>query len=240
MAGTNATRGRTVTARGGSAAITAVVLGGVALSAAGCSASDPDVTHDGQVAYACALAAHVADGDPDIASWTMIGDDADPLARATVAMGSLAGGSLGFVLDEHAELSDAGKSVVEGVALVDPEAMQTGLDDFASACDGLSVSAEGDVSDEGQVRYGCDLAVHVVEEHGSAESWESPLGEEPAWHETMSVGALFGAPLGQTLPAHPDLSAAGVELYKGVSTLDTEALDGGLEAVVDECEQLSG
>lgn len=213
------------------------MLGGVVLSAAGCNSGDPDVTHDGQVAYACALAAHVAEQDPDMASWTMIGDDADPMVREILAMGSLAGGSAGFELDEHAELSDAGKAIFVGVSRIDIEAMQAGLDDFTAACDSLSVSAEGEVSDEGQIRFGCDLAAHVVEEHGSAESWAS-LGEEPAWHEAMSVGALFGAPIGQVLADYPDLSAAGQDLYTGVSTLNAEALDDGLEAVVDHCEQL--
>ncbi len=207
------------------------------LSAAGCSSGDPDVTHDGQIAYACALAAHVAEDDPDVASWTMIGDDAEPLMRATVAMGSLAGGSVAFELDEHAELSDAGKAIFEGVSRADLEAVQAGLDDFTAGCDNLSVSAEGEMSDEGQIRFGCDLAAHVVEEHGSAESWGS-LGEEHAWHEVMSVGALFGAPIGQELADYPDISAAGRDLYRAVSTLDTEALDGGLEAVVDHCEHL--
>ncbi|USQ81241.1 hypothetical protein NF556_06250 [Ornithinimicrobium faecis] len=203
----------------------------------GCSSGDPDVTHEGQVSYACALAAHVAEQDPDMAAWTMIGDDADPMVREILAMGSLAGGSAGFELDEHAELSDAGKAVFEGVSRIDFDTMQTGLDDFDAACDSLSVSAEGDVSDEGQIRFGCDLAAHVVEEHGPAESWGS-LGEEHAWHEVMSVGALFGAPIGQELADYPDISAAGRDLYMAVSTLDTQALDGGLEAVVDECEQL--
>ncbi len=215
----------------------AIVLGGVVLSSPGCSASEPDVTHDGQIAYACALAAHVAEQDPDMASWTMIGDDAEPMMREILAMGSLAGGSAAFELDEHAELSDAGKAIFQGVSRVNPEAMQAGLDDFTAGCDSLSVSAEGDVSDEGQIRYGCDLAAHVVEEHGSAESWGG-LGQERAWHEALSVGAFFGGPVGQTLPDYPDLSTAAKDLYTGVSALNTEALDGGLDAVVEHCEEL--
>lgn len=238
MAGDDCDGGGTVTARGSvRGAITTIVLGGVALGVAGCSAGDPDVTHAGQIAYACALAAHVAEQDPDMASWTMIGDDADPMMRAILAMGSLAGGSAGFELDEHAELSDAGRAIFEGVTRADLEAMQAGLDDFTAGCDGPSVSAEGEVSDKGQIRYGCDLAGHVVEEHGPAESWGG-LGEERAWHEAMSVGAFFGAPVGQILPDYPDLSTAGKDLYTGVSTLNPEALDAGLEAVIDHCEQL--
>lgn len=168
----------------------------------------------------------------------MIGDEADPMVREILAMGSLAGGSAGFELSEHAELSEAGRAVFEGVSVINFDTMQAGLDDFDAACESLSVSAEGDVSDEGQIRFGCDLAAHVIEEHGSAEGWDSPLGEEPAWHEAMSVGALFGAPVGQVLADYPDLSAAGRGLYTGVSTLNPEALDGGLEAVGEHCEQL--
>ena len=236
MAGDDCDGGGTVTRRGRfRTGLSAIVLGGVVLSVTGCSSGDPDVTHDGQVAYACALAAHVAEQDPDMATWTMIGDDADPLVREILAMGSLAGGSAAFELDGKAELSEAGGAAFQGVSRVDFDAMQTGLDDFGTACESLSVSAEGDVSDEGQIRFGCDLAAHVIEEHGAAETWGS-LGEETAWHETMSVGSLFGGPVGQLLADHPDLSAAGQELVTGVMTVNPETLDGGLEAVVDHCD----
>ncbi|WP_162801988.1 hypothetical protein [Ornithinimicrobium murale] len=208
----------------------------LALVAGACSsgAADPDVSHEGQVAYACALAHDVAEGDPDIANWTVVGNEADDVVRQTVAMSSLAGGGAGFVLADRPELSDAGHAYFQGVMQADVAAMEGALADFTAACDG--VTGEGDVSQEGQISYACALADHLEQEHGVVESWGS-LGEDHGWHESASIAAFLGAANGQLLSAHADLSTAGKDLMDGVSRLDMDLVQSSLDQINQSCEQ---
>lgn len=170
-------------------AVSAVLLAGCASTAT----ADIDVSEQGQVAYACALAAHVQaeHGSPD--TWTdYIGDDTAPGARELSSIGMFTMGA------ESGALSDIGTQLVEGISRVDIAALISGLDEAQAACEDIEGTDDADVSHDAQLAYACAVADRVVDEHGDAASW---LGEgvSAAWYEAAGAAALTGASNGQTL-----------------------------------------
>lgn len=85
----------------------------------------------------------------------------------------------GFVLPDHKDLSQLSQELFKGVATVDNDKLQDGLDKIVSACDDGTASA--DVSHSAQIDYACALASHVVDEHGDSATWGG-IGDERAWH----------------------------------------------------------
>lgn len=219
-------------------AATIGVIAALALAVSACSSGgdEPDVSDDGQIEYACALADHVG-ADADISSWTLIGDDADEGARAVGAMASLAGGSAMYIPDGHESLAEAGKTLFEGLSTADVESMQEGLQDFTEQCADVADASDADVSAKGQVAYACALAGRVADERDAVDDW-GVFGEERAWHESMSIGALFGALNGQVLADHTGLSDAGRELVSGVVRVDVDQVQTGLEDINAQCEDV--
>ncbi len=217
-------------------ATTTGLVAALAVSTSACSSGgdEPDVSDEGQIEYACALADHVG-ADADISSWTLIGDDADEGARVVGAMASLTGASGGYVPDGHEDLAKAGQAIFTGLTTADVESMQQGLQEFTQQCADVADSSDADVSAQGQVAYACALAGHLADEHGPIDSWGN-IGQEPAWHEAASIGALFGGLNGQVLPDYPELSEAGHELVAGVSRVKADQLQTGLDEINAHCE----
>lgn len=199
------------------------------------SSQGPDVSQAGQVEYACALARHVQDEHGDADSWgEPVGDDADPAMRETASVASLLGGSGGFVLPEHEDLSELGQDLFKGVISIDNDTIEDSLDEIVSACQDDDLSASADVSHSAQIDYACALAAYVVDEHGGSETWDG-IGDERAWHEAGSVAALVGALNGQILSDHKELSEAGKGIFQGVSRIKTDELDTSLDDFISAC-----
>lgn len=199
------------------------------------SSQAPDVSEEGQVEYACALGHHVQDEHGDVDSWgEPIGDDADPAMRETASVASLLGGSGGFVLRDHEDLSELGQDLFKGVITIDNDKINDSLDEIVSACQDDDLSASADVSHSAQIDYACALAAYVVDEHGGSETWDG-IGEERAWHEAGSVAALVGAMNGQILSDHKELSQAGKGIFQGVSRIETDELDASLDDFTSAC-----
>src|SRR5699024_2966896 len=229
--------GRGTNSRARRAATTGLVAAlAVVTNACSSGGDEPDVSDEGQIDYACALADHVG-ADADISSWTLIGDDADEGARAVGSMACLVGASAGYVPDGHEDLAKAGQAIFKGLTTADVESMQQGLQDFTQQCAEVADSSDADVSAQGQLAYACALAGHLTDEHGAFDNWGS-IGQEPAWHEAASVGALFGGLNGQVLPEHPELSQAGRELVAGTSRVNAGQLQAGLEDINAHCEDV--
>ena len=196
----------------------------------------PDVSPEGQISFACALASHVSEERGDVAEWgSFIGEDANPGVSELAAAASLVGAVAGYTLPDHPELSESGTLVIQGIMRVDEAAIADGLDQMISACDGADTGGQADVSQEGQGAYACALAEYVIAEHGESSTWGT-LGEEPAWHLAGSVGALFGGANAYVLPEYESQAESGNNLVSGVGRLDGETIDAELAAVVAECD----
>ncbi len=196
------------------------------------AAAGVDVSEEGQLAYACALTEHVASehGAPD--SWEgFIGDDADPAARETAAIGALAMGS-----DDETS-NDAGDLLVEGISRADTERLSSGLEHMEQACEGIEGVEQADVSHEAQLDYACSLADHISEDHGEAASWITD-DDFVVLSEALGAAALTGAMNGQVLADHQELSEAGRDLLTRVSRADADYTDEFLEAFQSACALL--
>lgn len=209
------------------------VSGCVFLPGAGGS---PDVSPEGQIHFACELVAHVGEERDDAAEWeSFVGEDADPIVSELAAAASLVGAVGGYTLPDHPELSESGVVVIRGIMSIDGAAIEDGLDQMISACEGADTDGQVDVSQEGQGAYACALAEYVTEEHGEPHTWGS-IGEEPAWHMAGSVGALFGGANGYVLPGYESQAESGLNLVTGVGRLDSGAIASGLASVVAACD----
>jgi len=194
----------------------------------------PEVSPDGQVQYACSLAKHVEEERGDPADWKGVaGPDADPGAVEAAAVSSLLGGTAGYELPEHPELSAAASDLTAAVMRVDLEQLSSSLEKIVAGCADIS-GEQADVSEAGRVDFACRLADQVVEEHGSAETWDG-LGKEPAWHQAASVGALVGGMNGYVVPGSEDLSEAGKRIFSAIARLETAELDDALDAFIAGC-----
>lgn len=196
-----------------------------------------DISDSGQIAYACALADHIHDEHGDADSWSdTIGENADPGVRESAAVSSLLGGTAGFTLPDHKELSAHAEDIAKGITQLDIEALQSGLDGVIEDCQDISGTADADVSHSAQLTYACNLIDHVRDEHGDdAESWGS-IDDDTAWHEAISAAALAGSLNGQELPDHKELSQAGKDIYTGASSAEPDVLNNGLKDFASACD----
>lgn len=196
----------------------------------------PDVSHSGQVAYACALAEHVQAEHGSADSWSeTIGDDANPGVRESAAVSSLLGGTAGFVLPDHKQLSELGERLAESVMKVDIDDLESSLDGIVDLCDDVSGADDADVSHSAQITYACGLIDYVQDEHGSdADEWEK-FGQDRAWHEVTSAAALVGSLNGQELPDHEELSKAGKTIYQGMTRVKSDLLQESIDDFASAC-----
>lgn len=196
-------------------------------------AANVDTSPEGQVSYACALAAEVTASGGDPYGWELFGEDSDLAVTQSAASASLVGSIAGYDLPDHPELSDAGDDLIRGVIAVDADSIVIGLEAMEAAC--ADIDAEGqDASAEGMQAYACALARFVVDERGDVESWGT-VGEEPALHEAASVGALLGAVQGAPVPGDAQLTSASADLLQGISRIDLPLVQDGLDGVLEAC-----
>ncbi len=202
---------------------------------AGCAApagTGVDVTGDGQVAYACALADEA--GSP--AQWTSaVGDDADSEAIAASSSAALLGGVYGVALEGQPALSEAAAAYVRGLTRLDLEELERSLDDLRSACADAGLEPAGDPSSDGQRAYACGLAAALLDEHGDVETWGSPL-EDPAWRESSAVAALGGGLSGTRIAGAENFSSSAQQIQRGTQTQDAELVQGALDSVIADCQ----
>ncbi|WP_293698793.1 hypothetical protein [uncultured Agrococcus sp.] len=200
------------------------------------TADSPDVSPEGQVHFACALVAHVSEERGDVGGWvSFVGEDADPGASELAAAASLVGAVGGYTLPDYPELSESGVVVIQGIMTIDGAAIEDGLNQMISACEGVDTDGQADVSQGGQGAYACALAEYVMEEHGEPHTWGS-IGQEPAWHMVGSVGALFGGANGYVLPGYESQAESGLNLVTAVGRLDSGTIVAELGSVVAECD----
>lgn len=217
----------------------ALVAGGlsVGLLVAGCSASGPDVSADGRLDYACALAAHAQDSGP-ADEWNLTPGEADTAVGAVAAASALLGGMTGTTLAGHKQLSEAAAAQYAQIARAAAADLQGSIDDMAAACDAAGLpGGDPDTSPDGQVAYACALAADARDAGPPAE-WDPLVGDdaEPAVIEALAASALAGAPTATPIPGHEDLTAAGKDVYQAATTLNVEGLADGLDAFGEACD----
>jgi hypothetical protein len=207
---------------------------GVVLAASfalvGCSGTaEADVTTEGQVAYACALADHALEQHGTADSWeAIIGHHTDPGARETASVGMLVYES------EDEAFAEAGANLIDAINRVNIEGLTSGLADFQAVCDDSDISPAGDVSHAGQVDYACTLVNRVTEEYGASAEWLDE-DEPAAWGEVAGAAALVGAANGQVSIDHPELSETGVDLLTTLQYNKPDDLDTSLKEFQAVC-----
>ncbi|MPV48847.1 MULTISPECIES: hypothetical protein [unclassified Pseudactinotalea] len=209
----------------------------IGLLVAGCSAAGPDVSADGRLDYACALAARAQDSGP-AQEWTLTPGAADPALNAVAGAAALLGGMTATTLEGHEDLSEAAKVQYAQITRVDSDGIQAGIDNMTAACDRSGLpEGEPDISLPGQVAYACAL-VADARQAGPPAEWDPLVGDdaEPAIIETLGAAALTGALTATPLPDHADLTEAGQDLYRAATTLDTNGLTDGLNTFGDACD----
>lgn len=196
------------------------------------SGSAPDVSHEGQIDYACALADHVAD-DLDLDGWSPLERANHGALREIGALVALVGGTARLV-HEHEQLADAGQALFAGLQRMDDDLMQQGLDGVAQQCTDVDTSSEPDVTDEGQLDYACALMDHVLEEHGEVGAWDR---EDYAWDEVVGVASLAGVVSGVEASGPADLVEPASNVFAGVVRLDEEAMRAGVDGIDRWCQE---
>lgn len=97
--------------------------------------SQADVSHDGQLEFACTLAGRIADVHGDAASW--VGDDDTTAWDEAVSVSALTGAMNGQLLTGHEALSEAGRNLLSAMNRLDAEHIDEGLEEFQQACSDL-------------------------------------------------------------------------------------------------------
>ncbi|WP_134323970.1 hypothetical protein [Cumulibacter soli] len=192
--------------------------------------AESDVSPTGQVAYACALVQGI-EGDPSTWS-TFVGQDADEGVLELSAAASLLGGSAAYTLPDYPELSEHAAEVFKSLMTADQDLMASEFAALVTSCETAPAADDADVSETGRMAYACELAGYVVDERGDVETW-GKIGDEPAWHEAASVGALVGAMIGY--PGDDPQTKDGVAIVGAVSQMNPTALQEGLDAFVANC-----
>lgn len=215
----------------------ALLLGALSLAACGGDEdAEPDVSLEGQVRYACALATNAEEAHGDPMEWDIaIGEDANPGWSQVASASSLLGGTTGFELAEYPQLSEAATGVVRAVSTIDIEQLSSSLGDIVTECENVPDGPDSDVSREGQTAYACALAGYIIEEHGDIDTWGG-IGDEPAWHQTATVGALMGGMNAYVVDGEEELSEAGQRAIESVSRMDTEMMQESLATIAAGCD----
>ena len=97
---------------------------------------------------------------------------------------------------------------------------------------GCGGAVEADVTIDGQLAYACTLTDHVLEEHGTPDSWEAVIGDNanPGAREAFAIGMLAN---GSENNAFAD---TGASLVDGISRLDIEGLTSSLGDMQATCD----
>lgn len=230
----------------------------VAITIAGCPASGgepqaseteqtassdaPDISTDGRIDYACALAQDVkADDHPFTAKTLGIGDDADAEEFEASGAAGLLGAASGTHLPGHEKLSDAAANVYTGMTTVDLKKLNGGIAELDQHCTDRDLpKGDPDVSDKGRVAYACALAKDLKAHDDPVSSWTFEPGDhaDPAQHKAAGAAGLLGAMVGGTVPGHAKLSDAGRVIYEGLTQINVKRVQQGIDDLARGCRQV--
>src|SRR5690625_3125085 len=220
-------------------ALSSAVICVLLLSA--CSSSSLDVSAQGQVNYACALAesaSEMLEEDPDWVPDPAPGSDPmlDLLASSAALLGAFTAGGQ----DVSQELQDAARDTVSGVFQVDSTVLADSLEVIVQECDADSgIEPSGDVSDKGRISFACALIADVKENDGPVdEQWQMKIGPDTpeAQVKAISAGILVGGATGGAQEASSEMADAGGRLYQAISRVDAKMLQEGIDDLNSACD----
>lgn len=104
-----------------------------------------------------------------------------------------------------------------------------------SAC-----SSEPDTSPEGQIEYACALMNDIKENSPYVSEWDVRIGDETPNELLQAMGAasLVGGATGGGEGIPEEMHDAGRDIVRGVSRIDEEYLQNGVNALIRECASL--
>ncbi len=94
----------------------------------------PDISTQGRVGYACALASDVAAHGGPTEEWLTVGDDAGPAAYEWGGAVGLLGAMTGSHVAGHQDLSEAASDILAAITRGDVKRVEQGLDALTTAC----------------------------------------------------------------------------------------------------------
>lgn len=218
----------------------AAVVGALVLG--GCSAQGPDVSHEGQVEYACALAGAV---DDELVQDLGSPETHDELHRQVSAVGSLLKGAFNARAEEGRygdprlvgrELADAGRHAFTAMTHGNAAELRIGIDLVRERCPDGTTSADVDISPTGLQDYACALADHVRDEHD--ELTLDPSDADPdlqAWSELLGVTALLGVYDNASQSLAGDFHEPARTVRRGYALSDLEQAEAGLTGILQQC-----
>jgi|SRR5690625_2266584 len=98
-------------------------------------------------------------------------------------------------------------------------------------------SSGADVSAEGQINYACALIEDVTDQRASVADWELRIGDEtdPAMISAIGAAALTGGMTAGGADVSEAMQGAGRDIFSGISRLDAEILQEGVDVFAKEC-----
>lgn len=95
-----------------------------------------------------------------------------------------------------------------------------------------------DVSQEGQVAYGCALIERVGAEDSAPEDWGSMIGDDadPGSVATLAAAALLGGAQNGSLVEHPELTEAAADAFRAFATVDVDGIGDAVLAMQVGCD----
>lgn len=219
---------------------TTSVLLATALLLGACSNSNADVSPQGQVAYACALAKDIKETFDANPNWwdDVSRPEVDAMLASVTGFGALLGGVTGGGAEISQEMQDDVFTVVMGVSQLNESRIHESVDAVVEACDKADdIKPSGDVSAEGQIDYACALATDIKDADGPASRWELKIGADtsPALVKAISAAALVGGATDGTAAALEAMSDAGRTLFEGTSRMNIEMLQEGIDDLNAAC-----
>lgn len=112
---------------------------------------------------------------------------------------------------------------------------------LVSAAATLTLAACGasnaDISAEGQIDYACALIDDVKAAKKSPEGWTMQVGDDadPAMINAAAAASLAGALTGGGADVSAEMASAGRDIFAGLSRLDAEILQDGVDSFAKEC-----
>jgi|SRR5690625_1453317 len=101
-------------------------------------------------------------------------------------------------------------------------------------------SSKPDTSAEGQIEYACALMNDIKENSPYVSEWDVRIGDKTPNELLKAMGAasLVGGATagGEGIPE--EMHAAGKEIVRGVSTINEEYIQDGVNALIRECASL--
>ncbi len=201
--------------------------------------SQPDISAEGRVAYACSLALD-AQRHGEVATWSIgVGSRSGPAWQELAAVPGLLSALVGAAPVGYPELRDAGANLASGVASLELTKAQQGLNSLVAWCTTHPKKRQPRANEmASRVSYACALA-RDASTYGpiDVEAWSITTGDGAGapWRNLTAIPGLLGVNIGLTPEGFKQLSDAATDIQLGVIHMDLARAQAGLNEFTKRC-----